>query len=252
MPTTDWSEATRNWRPPAEIAGQGPRAVRPTGMGVFLAVLSLVMFAGAGVLYWFMSRQAAREEALRASLDRNSIETLARVTRHWRTGDKNQTPMLAYEFTYQDRVYHGRSSAPRQQWKVLDVGSALPIRFSPETPEVNHPSGWAVRVMSPYFPLLVAGLFGLAGFLPVAIKRRQTLLLRDGRAAPARVTSLARTKGGYAVRYEYRLPDGTLRTGRGGPTRTPPEVGTIIPVLFDPERPKRSASYPLDLVRVER
>src|SRR5512142_371933 len=177
MPTTDWSEATRNWRPPAEIAGQGPREARLSAGGIALTVLSLVMFLGAGVLYWFMSRQAAREAAERAALDAGSIEMQATVTRRWRTGGKSDTRMIAYEFQYQGRVYHGRSSAPRNEWQNLDVGSTLPIRFVPDSPEVNHPSAWAMRVMPPYLSALVAGIFALTGFLPMFMTRRQTALL---------------------------------------------------------------------------
>lgn len=251
MQTTDWSEATRNWRPPSEIAGQGPREVRLAPGGIALTALSLLMFVGAGVMYWFLSRQGAREAAERAALDAGSVETEATVTRHWRAGGKSDTPMITYEFQYQGHVYHGRSSAPGREWRNLGVGSAIPIRFVPGQPEVNHPSAWAVHVMPAWLPLLMAGIFALTGFLPRFLTRRQAMLLRDGRAAPARVTAHVRIKGGYATRYEFRLPDGTVRRGRGGKGYHPPEIGSIIPVLFDPEHPRRNAPYPLELVRVQ-
>jgi hypothetical protein len=251
-PGADWNDVSRNWKAPSAVAGSGPREVRLTAGGKALTLLSLLMLLGAATMFVFLSRQGQREAAERAALDVGSVETQATVTRHWRTGGKSDTPKVAYEFEYQGRKYHGSSSAPRAQWRDLTVGSPIGVRFLPTNPELNHPSGWTIHVIAPWMPPLMSSIFAITALLPLWITRRDSRLLRDGRAAPARVTGARRTKGGYAVLYEFRLPDGSVRRGRSGPTRKPPDTGDVITILYDPESPRRNAAYPLRLARVER
>lgn len=249
---SEWTDVLRSWRPPGEIAGQGPRAVRLTGCGIALMILSLLMFAGAIAVDVFLSRKAARESATRAALDSGSVETQATVTRHWRTGGKSDTPMIAYRFEHGGRIYHGSTSVPRAMWSELQMGSPIAVRFVPTEPEINHPSDWAVEVMPRWTPVGVASIFALTGVLPMIMVRRQTRLLSDGRAAPARVTGFRRVKQAYTILYEFPLPGGGTRKGRGGRVRIEPQTGSLVTVLYDPENPKRNAPYPLELARIDR
>jgi hypothetical protein len=98
----------------------------------------------------------------------------------------------------------------------------------------------------------VAASFSVSGLVLLFIIRKQTGLLRDGAAAAGFVTGHRRVKGGRILLYEFRLPDGTQVKGRGGQSRTPPEIGSIVTVLYNPERPRSNAPYPLDAVRLDR
>lgn len=244
------SSVSENWKRPGELAGSGPRETRLAPGGVALTILSFLMFAGGIAIYVFLSRQLARESAERAALDAGSIEVQATITRHWRADDKDHTPMIAYQFEHQGHLYHGTSSTPDKRWENLDVGSPISIRFVPDRPEVSHPSDWQVEVMPRWMPAGMGALLAVFGLLPRLLIRRQRGLLRDGRAAPARVTGHRRIKQGYALLYEFALPEGGTRKGRGGQTRHPPEVGSVITILYDPENPKRNAPYPLEMVRL--
>ena len=81
------------------------------------------MFAGAIAAGVGLSRVAARQQTERAALRAAGAEVEAMVTRHWRTGDKSETPKIAYEFQYGGQTYHGSSDAPRRIWRTLSVGS---------------------------------------------------------------------------------------------------------------------------------
>jgi Protein of unknown function (DUF3592) len=247
-----WNEVRRAWVAPPELPASGPRQTRLRAQGKMMVFLAMLMFGGAIALYVSTSRLAARDAAARAALDASGIETQGAVTRRWTTGDKNHTPKLAYEFECQGREYHGSSSAPRREWEALAVGSPIAIRFVPDRPELNHPGGWAMDVLPAWVaPGTAAGLC-IPGLILLFMIRKQTSLLRDGTAVPARVTGHRRMKGGQMLVYEFRLPDGSVIKGRGGQTRKPPQIGSTVTVLYDPDQPKRNAPYPLDTVRLDR
>lgn len=214
--------------------------------------LAVIMIIGSAVLYWFLSRQQAREAAVRTALETGGAETEATVTRRWESEEKDHTPMIAYTFPANGRVYHGSSSTPRARWRNLPAGSALLVRYLPDRPQVNHPSDWEVHVTPAYLPALTSGLIGLTSLLLIWLTRRDTELLAEGRVAPAIVTGSVRGKHGFAAKYEFRLPDGTTRKGRGGQMRVAPEVGEAITVLYDDDHPRRNAPYPLELAQLDR
>jgi hypothetical protein len=104
---------------------------------------------------------------------------------------------------------------------------------------------------------LMAG--AAAGLGLVFIIRRQRRLLSEGRAAIARVTaSTTRKRGAHGshstnrVVYEFELGGGRVRSGRYETQKAAPPIGGEFVVLYDPDRPERSAKYPLALVRCMR
>jgi len=249
---SNWNDVTRNWRPPSEVAGAGPREVRLTGTGKFMmGVIALLLAASVAWNVW-SSRKMARELADRSALDGTHTEVEATVTRHWESGDKEHTLMLAYRFEYDGRIYHASTSAPQKQWDGLDVGSPLAVRLLPDRPEINHPSAWPGHVTPVFVPWVFPAVFVPLAILLLVTVRRDQALLRDGRASPARVTWHRRGKGGCVFLYEFPLPGGGVQKGRYGPRRTPPEVGSIITVMYDSENPKRNGAYPLEFSRLDR
>lgn len=248
----DWKEVKRNWAAPPELAGSGPREVRMSAAGKALSVFMALLLVGAAVAVVYLSRAARTDAAKRAELDASSVDVQGVVTRRWRTGGKSDTPKVSYQFQYDGRTYIGTSSAPRRAWDDLSIGSPIAIRVVPGRPELNHPRDWEYEAIPAWMPWLPGSMLALTAILIVFMIRRQIALLRDGRAAPALVTGHRRIKGGQMLVYEFQLPDGAVRKGRGGKTRTPPEVGTTITVVYDPENPKRNAPYPMDLARLDR
>jgi hypothetical protein len=89
--------------------------------------------------------------------------------------------------------------------------------------------------------------------LTIAI-RRQATLLRDGRAALARITNTKKRNLGdhstWRIDYEWRVLSGAVRSGRHDSGKNPAPVGALIPIVYDRENPQRHAPYPMSLVRV--
>jgi hypothetical protein len=52
------------------------------------------------------------------------------------------------------------------------------------------------------------------------------------------------------MRYEFSVLSGAVVSGRRSSSSKPPEIGSTIWVLYDPERPKLNRPYPLSLVRL--
>jgi hypothetical protein len=106
----------------------------------------------------------------------------------------------------------------------------------------------------PYWasPVVAIGL-ALSALARLYTLRRQWMLLSEGRGALARVTrsKKVRSRHGprYVVYYEFRLMSGAVSSGHDTSTKSPPLDGTTICVVYDPDRPNRSARYPLALVR---
>jgi hypothetical protein len=123
----------------------------------------------------------------------------------------------------------------------------------PADPRINDLGGPPRGAMPLFVPYLIAiALVGGSGLCGVAV-RRQYQLLSEGRATPALVTGHTehRTSHGgkhRALSYSFPLLSGAVASGKGATTRTPPAVGSVIWVIYDPETPTRSSVYPLSLV----
>jgi Protein of unknown function (DUF3592) len=240
------------WEPPQGLDRLRPREVRLTPGGIALVMGLGVLLIGAVasfVILTNVSRKQAEEQRL---LREEGADTGAVVTRLWRSSEKSNPAWVSYTFSANQNavVYEGRSRIPLNYWRRLQPGSTIAIRFVPAHPEMNHPLAAANRPTPPWLPTLMsAGLVAMALVLTHPL-RRQRFLLIEGRAAPGRVTSLKKTDKGSVVQYEYRILSGATKTGRSGPMRKPPGIGSSIVVIYDPEDPRRQALYPLPLVRL--
>jgi hypothetical protein len=129
------------------------------------------------------------------------------------------------------------------------VDSGLPVRYLPSDPRLNHPIAWRANTVPLWLPYLAAAILGALSWLAAHSIRSQRKLLEEGRAAPALVTRHTKTKDGKTIHYEFPLLSGAVRQGRSGPSKKPPAVGSVICVLYNPDRPRRNAAYPLSLVK---
>ena len=246
------TELTKSWKAPADLSLSCPREVKLAGGGIAIACMVVLFFLGAIAAGLGLSSISARQAGEKQVLSQSGVEAQGTVTRHWRTREKDPQDKITYEFRHEGRIYHGSTKTPRRIWQRLEVGSTLAIRFVPSNPEVNHPSEWEMDVMPAFVPGLLALVLAGIAMMLLWMLRRQMQLLADGRPGPAIVIGHKRVKGGKVLRYEFPLMDGNVGKGRGGQTRKPPEVGSVITVVYDRDNPKRNAPYPFDLVRVVR
>ena len=132
------------------------------------------------------------------------------------------------------------------------MGSPVAIRFVPERPENNTPVDWGSDRPMPVFVVVLvpAMLVFLCGLLQWFV-RCQKNLLSEGKAVMGIVRKTHRSQHGQAVTFEYTLPDGQVMRRRSGPTHRKLQTGSIVTVLYDPEKPTRTALYPMELVRID-
>jgi hypothetical protein len=241
------------WKPPAELSGGAWRETRLTGAGIGVAILAALLFAGSLAAGFGLSRLRARQAAEQVALRETGVEARAVVTRHWRTGGKDDIPKIGYSFECQGQRCSGTAKTPHRIWQTLAVGDSIPVRFVPSNPLLNHPADWEFEVMPGWVPGVLAAALTLPGLLIVFLIRRQTRLLADGRPALATITGYRRVQHGRKMlKYEFKTLDGAVVKGHGGQTRRPPAIGSTLTVLYDRDNPKRNAPYPLELVRIDR
>ena len=240
-----------NWTPPDGLGYSSLRPVSLTGGGIALLVVAVLMLLGAVAAAIGLGTTAKRQAKDHRLLQEQGVNTEARITRLWRSGDKNQQHLVSYRFTVQERAYEARNKVPTRIWQTLTVGSSLPVRFLPSDPKVNHPTEWDDTPMPNWLPYLLSGALVVIAFGVTIPLRIQMRLLTEGRPAPGTVTGHRRTKDGTILRYEFVLLNGATAKGRGQ-SRRPPAIGAPICVLYDPENPRRNAPYPLTLVKLTR
>jgi hypothetical protein len=240
-----------NWTPPDGLGYSSLRPVSLTGGGIALLVVAVLMLLGAVAAAIGLGTTAKRQAKDHRLLQEQGVNTEARITRLWRSGDKNQQHLVSYRFTVQERAYEARNKVPTRIWQTLTVGSSLPVRFLPSDPKVNHPTEWDDTPMPNWLPYLLSGALVAIAFGVTIPLRIQMRLLTEGRPAPGIVTGHRRTKDGTILRYEFVLLNGATAKGRGQ-SRRPPAIGAPICVLYDPENPRRNAPYPLTLIKLTR
>jgi hypothetical protein len=247
----EMAELQRKWTPPAELAGSGTREVRLSGRGIAAAVLAGLLILGGPVASIFLERLSGRQTAEQNQLSDEGKDVEARVTRLWRSADKESRPMVTYQFFTEGSMYRKSVKAPLRIWKGLMEGSPLVVRYWPPNPTRSHPRDWVETPMPLWLSLLIGSLLAGLGVWLVFTLRRQWSLLREGRPAPAVVTRYSYAQHGQkAIHYEFPLMGGSLEKGRSGPMRKLPAIGATLCVLYDRDNPRRNALYPLEMARL--
>lgn len=245
-------EIRRNWTPPQELSGSRIRPVRLSGKGKVFVALAVLLPVFGILMSAFLYRQGAQQMLQRQRLATEGVPAQATITRLWRTGGKNETWRVRYQYTVDGRTLEQSHDAPRRIWQTLATGDAIPIRYIPSAPEISHPTAWAVNVMPQWVPFLTGGIFLPLGVLFWWEIRQEWLLLSEGKAAPGIVTSVRRNKQVHA-RYDFAPFEGSIRRGRSDVCRTNiPSVGQMVTILYDPDNPRRNTMYPTKMVRLDR
>jgi len=252
-PSAQLLEYRRIWTPPKGLGHSAPRPVRLTREGIAVLVLGGLLLAGAAAAAIGLGGMATRQAAERRLLREQGVEVRGVITRLRRTRGDDPELRVYYRFGSPDGTHAGQARAPRRLWDELREGSELPIRYLPSNPAVSIPAGWDRSVLPMWVAVLCAASLAAFGVLLIWRVRREIHLLSEGRAAPAVVTRLKKVRSehqhGTVVYYEFLLLSGAAAEGKYGPLRRPPAVGSTLSVVYDPDNPRRSACYPMRLVR---
>lgn len=234
-----------------ELLASSPRPVRLTGAGVFVAALAVILFAAGVFCAAWLPGVASRQAERRARFAREAAIAEAEILAIGPRRGKNSRRTVTYRFSAGGQVFTARRTLDRREWRGLEPGARVPVRYLPSDPPVSYlGSGpdafpvWAVPIVA--LPLAFGGL-GLGWSI-----RRQLNLLSEGRPALARVTGSKRSHHGkHRVQYEFRNLSGALVHGSYEAGKPAPPGATLV-VLYDRDNPRRAARYPLPLARLAR
>jgi hypothetical protein len=247
----------RAFVPPHELSGSLPRDVQLTAGGRALYAVAMTLFVVALAVGIGLHRAAIRQAENQQTFARDSVSANAQVTRLWRGSDDSKQPWVAYRFEASGRPYIGRAKVRLSRWRTLQTGSPLDVRYLPADPSQNVVIGAEPGVLPAWLPFLLAAAAGTGGVLCLVGLNRQRALLTDGRPAPALVTAVVKHQTSHgasrrSIRYTFPLLSGAIATGKSEAPRKAPAVGSVICVVYDPDRPRRSQPYPFALVRPAR
>jgi hypothetical protein len=225
-----------NWAPPDELARPLPRKLRITRLGRLQAILGIAPIVAAIGLFLLMEHQISSDNARNLALETQGVTTPGRVLQLW-GGGRNSTPKFSYSFMANGVRQEGYADIP--------AGFSNRIRRA-----INHPADWEESRTPAWFPFFLPPGLVLFGFLFLKSLGKEHRLLAKGLAAPAVVTRCYQVKGGWTAHYQFRTRDGALGAGRGNSSNKL-ETGTHLCVVYDPRKPARVRTYPMNAYRVE-
>jgi hypothetical protein len=241
---------------PAELVGATPRDVRLKACGMLVAILAVVSAIGGlwgGVELYRRARLSERYVALFKS---EAVPTQARIVRARGRGEPNHHAVtIDYEYVVNNTPYKGRATVRGDALDRYDAGSMTDVAYL-----ASHPAASWLLGTTPsrdkIWPAYIVPVAGLTlALVLVARIRRQSALLRDGRPAMATITSVKKRISDqdkhWRVEYQWTLLSGATRTARyNHHKRRVPEIGSLIPIVYDRDDPKRCRKYPMSLVAV--
>ena len=243
----------RTFVPPRELTGSLPRDVALTAAGRALQIAATVLFGIALTVGLLLSAEMKRQGADRQAFETRGTTATASVTRLWRNSNDDKQPQVAYRYEIDGREYQGQAKMRLGAWRQLREGSPLDIRYLPDDPTRSRLANVEPHSMPFWVPVTVGLAIATAPILLLVALNGQRRLLMEGRPAPALVTKLAKhhsSHGGShrSIRYAFPLLSGSMATGRSD-SHKGADVGSVICIVYDPDRPRRSRPYPFELVR---
>jgi hypothetical protein len=213
-----------------------------------MVVMAGMLLTGAIPLYVWMHNQQVRTAAHNELLRTQGQEAKGEIVRLWRR-DRGRVPMVGYAFTANGVRLRGESSVPSAAWPGIQKAGFLPVRYLPSNPAINHPAAWEASTPPSWLLLLVPAMLVAGGGFLLWNLHRQSQLAAEGTPAAGVVTKCFRVKNGWMVRYQFRLKDGTVASGRDQIYRKL-EAGVSVCVLYRSENPRRNQLYPTCMYRV--
>jgi hypothetical protein len=239
---------------PAPLLQATPRHVRLNAFGIFVASMALASAIGGLWGGAELYRRARLSQRYAALFESEAVPIQARVVRV-RERDRNQRATVDYEYVVDNVPFKGRATVRGAALDGYRTGSVTTVNYLPSHPGASWLNGNTPSA-DKIWPAYVAPVVGfLCTLLMVTCIRRQLALLRDGRPAMATITKVKKRtseEGMYwRVEYQWTLLSGATRTGRYNHNkRRAPEIGSVVPIVYDRDEPKRSRKYPLSLVAV--
>jgi hypothetical protein len=241
---------------PPELQRSLPREVSLTGSGIASAVLAALMTLGAfiagPVLFVTGQRQAVRFAAERA----DSVTATATVTNVRRIPGKDDRWRVYYAFQIGEDHYNDSANLQHSAARQFHAGSVVNIQYVQSDPNRSWIVGHEPKPIPVFVPIIISASLLLGGGLLFWGVQRQRGMLERGRAAIGRVTTTRwrrrhNRRTTFYVYYEFTTYSGAVQKGRGSGTKQQaPAAGSEIVVLYDMDNPKRTAWYPLPMVRV--
>jgi hypothetical protein len=214
--------------------------------------IAFLLFAGAATSGPLLYGASLRQAAARERFAQNSVVTSGEVVRLRRDDDNNRR--VTYRFVVNGHAYEGTAGVSSGRARTLTVGGPIGVRYLPDNPASHRLDGargdrlpLAIAFVVPVMLLAVGGSL-------LWMVNRQRWLLTEGRVAQGVVLTHKSHKSSHgtnsvSVSYQFPLLDGRLVTGKSTFYKNTPPIGTTVQVLYDPERPGRSAVYPFGYVR---
>jgi hypothetical protein len=249
------TDMRRTFAAPPELLRSRPRDVSLTAGGKALYGVSILLFAAAFIAGLAVHSVATRQAEHWRAFDRDGASVSGEVVRLWRGSGDPKPYWVAYGFDVSGLRYQGQSRLRSAAWRSLETGSEIAVLYLPEDPNQNMAASAERRQLPAWLAFLLAAALGGGGVLCLVVLNDQRRLLMEGRAAPALVTAVVTHKTSHGgshrqLKYTFPLLSGAIATGKSEAPRKPPGAGTVICIVYDPDRPARSRPYPFPLIRV--
>ena len=248
-----------SWRCPQELDRPLPRSVRLTGIGIYYCVMALAsIISGVGLTAYIwvpQLRQQAANDSLTLRLMGEGRETEATVTRLWSGMGLHN---VCYNYTVDSLSYKKCAQISSEHWQPLEVGSSLTLRYLPSDPATAYPDSDPPNSQHNWLLFLPVTCMAL-GFMSLyavtfsSCVWPQFRLLARGKPVRGVVTGCKEGShhrmSGYFLYYDFPLSDGGLCHGKDF-SRQPAAEESNVTVLYDPNKPRRNALYPMESVRL--
>jgi hypothetical protein len=227
--------------------------VQLTASGRALAVVAMLLMLGGIAAGGALYVQSHRQTAANREIVEQGVTTVGYVVRLWSNGDDRRR--VAYRFSVDGRAFDGRARVSESVRRTLSVGTPVTVRYLANSPRRNDLGGSPPRPIPLPVPFGLGALGLVAGTACLVGLARERRLLVDGLITAGVVTGLETHKGAHGadhrvLRYEFALLSGVKASGKCHTSSTPPAIGTTVWVVYDPDAPGRSRTYPFSLVRV--
>jgi len=195
-------------------------------------------------------------------LDSGSVQTLAQPTSVDDTDssvDGRSVYEIALEFTDQggqpraSRVFVNDPDVIKKARQMIPIA----IEYDPDRPTRCRVRGQPASVTGALILLPLASvLMGLAALIPAVVSLRRTFrLYRWGKATQATVTRITATGASEGDNEEDTVMRATyVFNSQQGRTEgflkrvSPPSVGTVIWIIYDPQQPSRNVAVPEKII----
>ncbi len=251
-------ELKKTWKAPAELERCRPREVRLKVAGRAMFGLSWILFAASIFAPIMLYVKASSDLEKRQHLRTTGLPAPARVARRWISSGDDKKYYIEYDYWANGRTYAGRVNVGKRGWGAFPPGSAVPVIFLPGNPQVHLVRGFAGSLMPLWLPFGIGPVFALGGWLVLHVLNKERTLLAEGRAAPGVVIRVEKShqhgKGAHyqVAHYAFLQLSGAMAMGKSGAEKKQPAEGSTICVIYEPDRVRNNAVYPLSLVRAVR